>query len=293
MRRQCALLHVNRSTLYYQEQGGGVEDATLLNMMRDIWERYPFFGYRRITQALRTSGLQANHKRVHRLMVLGGIDAIFPGPHTSKRHKAHAVYPYLLAGLPITRVNQVWMVDITYLRMPKGFVYLVAIIDVYSRYVVGWSISNTLETDSCLTALKSAFMLGKPEIVHSDQGSQFTSHEWTHGLHDHHISISMTGKGRCMDNIYIERFWRSFKQEEFYLNEYGSVRELKQCTGAYMTFYNHKRWHQSLGYKRPADVYFATAEQEPVDRCTNPSDQTVPVGTCGQAMDNANALPTA
>jgi len=232
----------------------------LLNRIREIWERYPFYGYRRITKELnKNEGIEVNRKRVQRLMVLGGIQAIYPGPNTSRRNKQHAVYPYLLSGMEITRANQVWMVDITYLRMSNGFMYLVALIDVYSRYVVGWSLSNTLETEFCIEALKSGLMYGLPEIVNSDQGCQFTSETWVKFLWEYDIKISMTGKGRCHDNIYIERFWRSFKREEFYLNEYQSVKALRAAIGDYIEFYNKKRWHQALNYKRPADVYF---EQE-------------------------------
>jgi putative transposase len=231
----------------------------LLNSIRDIWERYPFYGYRRITVELRRNGVKVNRKRVHRLMQLGGIQALYPGPNTSKRNKLHAVHAYLLRDMSITHANQAWMVDITYLRMPNGFMYLVALIDVHSRYVVGWSLSNTLETEFCIDALKSGLECEKPEIINSDQGCQFTSDDWINFLEEWNIKISMTGKGRCRDNIYIERFWRSFKREEFYLNEYGSVKELRKAIGAYIEFYNQRRWHQSLDYKTPAEVYF---EQE-------------------------------
>ncbi len=260
IRRGCELLEINRSTFYYEEQPVDIDDIDLLNMIREVWEKHPYYGYRRITKELRgTYQLDVNRKRVYRLMVWGGIQALFPGPNTSRRNKLHAVHPYLLRDMLIVRPNQVWMVDITYLRMPNGFMYLTALIDVYSRYVIGWSLSNTLETDSCIDALKMGLALGEPEIINSDQGSQFTSDDWICFLREREIKISMTGKGRCKDNIYIERFWRSFKQEEFYLNEYASVRELKKSIGAYIEFYNQRRWHQSLDYKRPADVYF---EQE-------------------------------
>lgn len=260
MRRCCELLRLNRSTLYYEEKGLEIEDVELLNVIRDAWERYPFYGYRRITKELREKqGIIVNRKRVQRLMVLGGIQAIHPGPNTSKRNQLHATYPYLLKDVEMTHANQAWMIDITYLRMPSGFMYLVALIDVYSRYVVGWALSSTLETDFCIDALKSGLKYAIPEIINSDQGCQFTSEEWVNFLQEWNIKISMTGKGRCTDNIYIERFWRSFKREEFYLNEYESVKELKKAIGAYMEFYNRHRWHQSLGYKTPASVYF---EQE-------------------------------
>lgn len=260
VRRCCELLGLNRSTLYYKKKETAIDDIDLLNAIREVWERYPFYGYRRITQELRkTSKLKVNRKRVQRLMVWGGIQAIYPGPNTSRRNKLHAVHPYLLAGMSMTHANQAWMVDITYLRMPKGFMYLVALIDVYSRYVVGWSLSNTLETGFCIDALKSGLLHAQPEIINSDQGCQFTSDEWISFLREWEIKISMTGKGRCHDNIYIERFWRSFKREEFYLNEYKSVKDLRSAISAYIDFYNRRRWHQSLSYRTPADVYF---EQE-------------------------------
>lgn len=250
------MLGLNRSTFYYKEKPADIDDIDLLNAIRDVWERLPFYGYRRITKELGAKGTKVNRKRVQRLMTWGGIQAIHPGPNTSKRNKLHAVHPYLLRDLNITYANQAWMVDITYLRMPDGFMYLVALIDVHSRYVVGWSLSNTLETEFCIDALKLGFTLATPEIINSDQGCQFTSETWVNFLRDHGIKVSMTGKGRCTDNIYIERFWRSFKREEFYLNEYKSVRCLRKAIGAYIEFYNQRRWHQSLEYKTPAEVYF-------------------------------------
>jgi putative transposase len=221
IRRCCELLGVNRSTWYYQEKAVEVDEIELLNLIRDCWERRPFYGYRRITKELRAQGILVNRKRVARLMKLGGICAIYPGPNTSRRNKQHAIHPYLLRDLEITRPHQVWQIDITYLRMQGGYIYLVALIDVYSRYIVSWSLSNTLETAFCIEALKWGLRDVCPEIINSDQGCQFTSKEWIDYLTEWGIKISMTGKGRCSDNIYIERFWRSFKREEFYLNEYG------------------------------------------------------------------------
>lgn len=260
-RRCCELLGVNRSTLYYKENPSEIDDIDLLNSIREVWERYPFYGYRRITKELRSKGVNVNRKRVARLMTLGGICAIHPGPNTSRRNKLHAVHPYLLRNLEITRPNQVWQVDITYLRIQGGFMYLVALIDVYSRYVVSWSLSNTLDTEFCMEALKSGLADVHPEIINSDQGCQFTGDDWINYLREWDIKISMTGKGRCNDNIYIERFWRSFKREEFYLNEYASVKELRKAIGAYINFYNQRRWHQSLDYKTPASVYFMQERQ--------------------------------
>jgi putative transposase len=257
LRRQCELLGINRSTYYYESQALDRGDIDLLNEIRDIWERRSFYGYRRITKELQAKGHEVNRKRVQRLMRVGGICAIYPGPNTSRRNKLHAVHPYLLKGMAITEANQVWMVDLTYLRLAQGFVYLVALIDVHSRYVVGWRLSNTLETECCLEALKSGLEIGIPWIVNSDQGCQFTSDDWIDFLRAEAIKISMTGKGRCLDNVYIERFWRSFKQEEFYLNEYADMKALKKAIGVYIEFYNQQRWHQALDYKTPASVYFS------------------------------------
>ena len=294
LRRQCELLEINRSSLYYKDKPPNIADIDLINAIRDVWYRYPFYGYRRITRELQANGIAVNRKRVQRIMRWGKIRAIYPGPNTSKRNQQHAVHPYLLGDQAIKRVNQAWMIDLTYLRTPKGFMYLVALIDVYSRYVVGWSLSNTLETASCIEALKQGLTLAKPEIINSDQGCQFTSSDWVGCLKEENIKISMTGKGRCLDNIYIERFWRSLKQEEFYLNEYDSINALKQAIDAYVEFYNHKRWHQSLDYKTPAEIYNDTSRNSrTVDMCTNPLGQPVPCGTYGQAMDNVNTLPTA
>lgn len=259
LRRQCELLHLNRSSLYYRPRGEEPHDLSLLNEIRDIWMRYPFYGYRRITWVLRQQGFKVNRKRIQRLMKLGGIQAIYPGPNTSRRNKKHAVHPYLLKGMEITAPNQAWMVDITYLRLDKGFVYLVALIDVYSRYIVDWRLSTTLETTFCIEALESALHKGIPGIINTDQGCQFTSEEWVSFLKDKEIQISMTGKGRCLDNVYIERFWRSLKRERFYLFEYGSIKELKKDIAEYMEFYNNVRPHQSLKHRIPATLYFNDA----------------------------------
>jgi putative transposase len=256
LRRQCELLQVNRSTLYYKASEIDADDIDLLNEIREIWERYPFYGYRRITKELKFKGRKINRKRVQRLMQLGGIQAIYPGPNTSRRNKLHAVHPYLLRDLKIIRPNQAWMIDITYLRMRGGFMYLVALIDVHSRYIVSWSLSNTMETGFCIDALKKGLANAQPEIINSDQGSQFTSEDWVDYLDEWNIDISMTGKGRCLDNVYIERFWRSFKREKFYLNEYNTVKELRSAIEEYVEFYNQRRWHQSLNYETPAEIYF-------------------------------------
>ncbi len=276
LRKRCSLLAINRSTLYYKKEEIDIDDATLLNEIRDIWLIRSFYGFRRITKELHAKGIIVNRKRVQRLMKTAGIQAIFAGPKTSIRNKMHEIYPYLLKKKVIDRVNQVWMVDITYLKMSSGFMYLVVLIDVYSRFVVGWSLSNTLDTFNCLTGLNEALQKGVPEIINSDQGCQFTSDDWISKLTEKGIKISMTGKGRCLDNIYIERFWRSFKQEEFYLNDYEDVASLKKAIQKYIEFYNNQRWHQSLGYKRPADIYFSseTGLVTPVDLSGKKSSST-------------------
>lgn len=264
VRQQCKLLSVNRSVFYYETQGGIQDDVELINEIRDLWCQYPFYGYRKITQCLRADGWIINRKRVQRLMKEAGIHAIYAKPKTSIKDSKARVYPYLLKGLEIAKANQVWQVDITYLRHRGSFMYLVALIDVYSRYVVGWSLSNTFDTESCICAVNNALTHGKPTIINSDQGCQFTSEAWISCLLAANVKISMTGKGRCSDNIFIERFWRSLKQEAFYLNDYESVAALKTGIAAYVDFYNHERWHQALGYRRPAELYRAIHKEETV-----------------------------
>lgn len=268
IRSQCELLNVNRSSYYYTGIEVTKEDVDLMNEIRGIWVKYSFYGYRRITEHLKAQGYAVNKKRVQRLMQIMNLTAIYPKPKTSIKNQAEAIYPYLLKELAIERANQVWMVDITYLKVGNGFMYLVALIDVYSRYVVSWRLSNTLHTDFCLDALWSGLLQAKPEIINSDQGCQFTSGVWVGALNKAGVAISMTGAGRCLDNVYIKRFWRSLKYEEIYLNDYDSVVEVKKAVAEYIEFYNHTRLHQGLGYKTPADVYFSI-EGKPVDMCTN------------------------
>jgi putative transposase len=257
-------LDINRSTFYYQAKEINKDDINLMNEIRDIWLRIPFYGYRRITEELKHLGFLVNRKRVQRLMQDMGIQAVYPKPKLSLGNKQHKIYPYLLKNLKVNRANQVWSVDITYLKIGGGFMYLVALIDLHSRYIVGWELSNTLETDSCVEMLKRALQRSgfKPEIVNSDQGSQFTDAKWINVLTESGIKISMDGKGRYLDNIYIERFWRSIKYEDFYLNDYQTVPELRAGIKKYIEFYNDRRWHQSLGYKTPASVYY---EKQVVD----------------------------
>lgn len=292
VRQQCQLLGVNRSSCYYKKTELDKDDVFLMNEIQEIWVQYSFYGYRRITRELQARGYLVNRKRTQRLMRKMGIHAIYPKPKTSLKNNSHAIYPYLLRNLVIERSNQVWMVDITYLKIGSGFMYLTALIDVHSRFVVGWSLSNTLHTDCCIEALEKSAKHGWPEIINSDQGCQFTSEDWLDDLRLKDIKISMTGKGRCLDNIYIERFWRSLKYEEIYLNDYDDVGELKEAVRNYIEFYNHKRFHQSLDYETPATVYFSRTEK-PVDLWTDPTDRPEPFGAYGQADGQLFELTTA
>jgi putative transposase len=255
IRRQCELLGVNRAGLYYQALGESEESLMLMRLMDEEYTRRPFYGSRRLTEWLGGLGHQVGRNRVKRLMRVMGIEAIYPKPKLSQPEEAHKIYPYLLKGVEVTRVNQVWSTDITYIRMAGGFVYLVAVMDWYSRYVLSWEISVTMELDFCVEALKRALRRGRPEIFNSDQGSQFTSNKFTGELKKRGIPISMDGRGRCFDNIFIERLWRSLKYEEIYLKDYALVPEARTRIGEWFRFYNHERRHQSLDYQTPADYY--------------------------------------
>ncbi len=215
----------------------------------------PYYGYRRITAELRRMNYDINHKRVLRIMQESKIQAIYPRPNTRMRNKNHKVYPYLLKGLIINRPNQVWATDITYIKTKNGWMYLTAIIDLYSRYIVAWRLSNTLDTDFCLSMLEEALINRKPEILNTDQGSQFTSEAWISTVEGNDIKVSMDGKGRWADNVIIERFWRTVKYENILIHIYDSVLELKSSIDMYIHDYNNKRLHQSLGYKTPLEVY--------------------------------------
>lgn len=256
MRRQCELLSVSRSSLYYEPVEPDAEELKLMREIDELHLKYPFYGSRKITEALKKKGRQVNRKRIRRLMHLMDIESTAPKPKTSKPAPEHPVYPYLLRNLDICRVNQVWAADITYIPMARGFVYLVAIIDWYSRRVLAWRLSTTLETDFCIEALQEALSrFGQPDIFNTDQGAQFTAEAFTSVLHAHEIKISMDGKGRCIDNIFVERLWRSLKYEEVYLYAYATVREAREGIKRYMEFFNHERQHQALGYQTPASFY--------------------------------------
>ena len=226
-----------------------------MKLLDEQYTRTPFYGIRRMTAWLNSIGEQANHKRVARLLRLMGLEAIYPKPRLSKPATGHRLYPYLLRGLPIIRPNQAWGTDITYIRLAQGFIYLAAIMDWFSRYVLSWSVSVTLDAAFCLEALEDALSRGRPEIFNSDQGSQFTSTEFTGRLEESQIRISMDGRGMVFDNIFVDRLWRTVKYEEVYLNDYASVPEARESLGRYFNFYNTERLHQSLGYKTPEMVY--------------------------------------
>lgn len=256
--RQCALLGIGRSGLYYRPQGPSPEDLALMKVMDRQYLDTPFYGSRRLVARLNKEGHCVNRKRVRRLMRLMGLTAIYRHPKTSTPASGHKVYPYLLRGMQVTRPNQVWATDITYIPMAKGFLYLVAVMDWHSRYVLSWRLSNTLDTTFCRDALEDALRQGTPEIFNTDQGAQFTSDAFTGMLLEHGIRISMDGKGRCMDNIFVERLWRSVKYEEVYLKGYEDGRAARVGIGAYIRFYNNERPHQALGYRTPAEVFMTT-----------------------------------
>lgn len=258
VQRQCELIELPRSS-YYRKTGGKQETDQNLEIMRLIDEEYtrhPFYGTRQMRNYLRREGFKVNRKRVQRLMRKMGIQSIAPKPNTSKPHPQHKVYPYLLKNLEITRPNQVWCTDITYIPFAKGFVYLTAVMDWYSRYVLSWELSITMDCEFCVSSLERALRChGKPLIFNTDQGSQYTSMEFTGKLKDHGIKISMDGKGRAMDNIFIERLWRSVKYEEIYVQEFKSVEQLRSSLKKYFDFYNNERPHQSFDGQTPAEIY--------------------------------------
>jgi putative transposase len=257
VRRQCELLGLSRSGFYYESLGESEENLALMRLLDEQYTRTPFYGSRRMAAWLGTRGFDVNRKRVSRLMTVMGIEAVYPKPKLSLAGEGHKVYPYLLRGVGVDRVNQVWSSDITYIRMSQGFAYLVAVMDWFSRYVLSWRLSVSLELDFCVEALKCALRRGRPEIFNTDQGSQFTSEKFTGELLTREIAISMDGRGRCMDNIFIERLWRSLKYEEVYLKDYESVTAARTGIERYFRFYNEQRLHQSLQYRTPAAIWSA------------------------------------
>jgi putative transposase len=256
MRHQCELLGVNRSSLYYEHVAPDAEELELMRRIDELHLKFPFFGSRRMARELRTQGLAANRKRIQRLMRIMEIEAVAPKPSTSRPAPEHPVYPYLLRGLSIDRPNQVWAADITYIPLARGFAYLVAIMDWHSRRVLSWRLSNTLDSSFCVEALEEAlFCFGQPDIFNTDQGAQFTAKAFTSVLLGRGVKLSMDGKGRCIDNVFVERLWRSLKYEEVYLNDYDDLVEARAGIRCYLEFYNDRRQHQALGYQTPASFY--------------------------------------
>ncbi len=259
--RQCALLGISRSSVYYRPAAVDQDDLALMALIDRQYMARPFYGSRRMAAWLNRQGHRVNRKRVQRLMRRMGITAIYPGPNTSKPSPERKVYPYLLRGMAITKVNQVWASDITYIPMARGFVYLVVIMDWHSRYVLAWRVANTLDADFCVDALEEALSKRVPTLFNTDQGSQFTSDAFTGVLRERGIQISMDGKDRCMDNVFVERLWRSVKYEEVYLKAYETVPEARAGISAYLGFYNEERPHQALGYQTPREVFEAEYDQ--------------------------------
>ena len=262
--QQCRLVKLPRSSFYYSPVGIDAETLELMKEIDVVFTKYPFFGSRQIAAFLRREeGKVVGRHRVRRLMAKMGLEAIYKRPNTSKAHPQHPVYPYLLRKMKIDRPNQVWCSDITFIPVQNGFLYLVAVMDWATRRVLSWRLSNTLHADLCVEALKEAICLyGPPEIMNTDQGSQFTGSEWITTLTEAGISISMDGRGRCMDNIFIERLWRSLKQEAVYLEELTDGFKVKRVIKNWMTFYNTKRPHSALGYNTPDEAYFAGVKEK-------------------------------
>ena len=258
--RRCELLDVARSSAYYRPQSCSEAELVLMRLLDEVHLRWPFYGSRRIRDALEDQGHTVNRKRVQRLMRQMGLTALYPRRRTSQPGKGHKIYPYLLRDLPIEEANQVWATDICYIPMAKGFMYLVAVMDWHSRRVLSWRVSNTMDTDFCIEALEEALArFAAPDIFNTDQGAQFTSEAFTAVLRAHDIAISMDGKGRWVDNVFIERLWRSVKYEDVYLRAYETPRELRAGLGRYFEFYNARRRHSALDRRTPDAVYFDVA----------------------------------
>jgi putative transposase len=255
IRRQCVLLGLARSTLYDQPLGERAENLQLMRLLDEPYTATPFYGVRRMTAWLRGQGYVVNRKRVARLLHRMGLEALYPKPRLSQPAAGHTIYPYLLRGVTVERVNQVWSADITYIRLQAGFVYLVAVMDWFSRYVLSRALSIILDLSFCVEALEQALGQGCPEIFNTDQGVQFTSQAFTARLKQGGIRISMDGRGQALDNVFVERLWRTVKQEEVYLHDYQSVQDAHQGLVRYFVFYNQERLHQALGYRPPAAVY--------------------------------------
>ena len=255
MRRQCALLGLTRSNVYYQRAETPADDLRLMRLIDEQYTACPFYGSRRMTAWLVAQGETVNRKRVQRLLRVMGLEAIYPRPKLSAAGRGHRIYPYLLRDVAIRRPDQVWSTDITYVPLAKGFMYLAATIDWYSRYVIAWRLSNTLDGSFCLDMLEEALSKGRPEVFNTDQGVQFTAQAWTGRLEAAGVQVSMDGRGRCLDNVFVERLWRSVKYEDIYLRGYEGVPALAQGLGRYFGFYNEERLHQALDCRTPGTVY--------------------------------------
>lgn len=259
VRRQCELLGLNRSSVYYDSAPESGANLALMRLVDEQYTKCPFYGSRRIAAWLRSTGHEVNRKRVQRLLRIMGLEALHPKPKLSAPNRLHKVYPYLLRGVSVERVDQVWSADITYVPMATGFMYLAATIDWFSRFVVAWRLSNTLDGFFCQEMLEEALSAGRPEVFNTDQGVQFTARAWTSRLERAGISVSMDGRGRCLDNVFVERLWRTVKYENVFLRRYESVPELESGLKSYFAFYNGERLHQSLGYRPPVEVYRGVA----------------------------------
>jgi putative transposase len=255
VRRQCELLGLNRSTFYYEPAGETPENLRLMRLIDEQYMACPFYGSRRMAEWLTQRGEEVNRKRVQRLMRIMGLEAIYPKPKLSAAGRGHKIYPYLLRGVAIERPDQVWSADITYVPMASGFMYLAAVIDWFSRYVIAWKLSNTLDGSFCTEMLDEALEGGRPEVFNTDQGVQFTAGAFTGRLESAGVAVSMDGRGRALDNVFVERLWRSVKYEDIYIRGYEAVSELLWGLTRYFAFYNDERLHQSLGYRTPAAVY--------------------------------------
>ena len=255
VREQCRILGINRSGLYYEAWPLTEETLKIMRLLDEEHTRHPFYGVPKMTEFLRRKGYRVGRDRVRTLLRSMGLEAVYPKPKTSIKAKDHKIYPYLLKDVEVIRPNQVWSADITYIRLEEGFVYLVAIVDWYSRYLISWRVSNTMDTNFCVEALEEALKYARPEIFNTDQGSQFTSMAFTGILEKNGISISMDAKGRVFDNIFIERLWRTVKYENIYIKDYKTIPDLKTGLIEYFDFYNGERYHQNLDYKTPWEVY--------------------------------------
>jgi len=255
LRKQCQLLQINRSNLYYQPAGETAENLYLMRLLDEQYTKTPFYGVLKMTEFLRSSGYPVNPKRVRRLLRIMGLEAIYQKPNLSQPQPDHLIYPYLLRGVAVERCNQVWSCDITYIRLQHGFVYLLAVIDWYSRYVLDWALSTTLEADFCIETVGRLLERRSCEIFNTDQGSQFTTPRFTEPLLDKGVKVSMDGRGRALDNIFVERLWRTVKYEYVYLHELASVSEARCGLAQFFKFYNNERFHQALNYKTPAQIY--------------------------------------